>query len=171
MMNIEKVTTLSPRGGWLRRWKAFGLTFAVGKGCGIKAKWPKGCNRAKALNGQRKTGLMANAHKKKPTLYERQGGCCWLCRRPLEQKRMQIHHVLPLVLYPELGSKDDNLMLLCPECHRHIHQNALLSANLIRERAVLLGVGDLAERFGEWTEKNSTTDWKNKNNHYGTQES
>ena len=41
-------------------------------------------------------------------------------------------------------------MLLCPECHRHIHHNALLSANLIQERAAAMGVTDLQDRFGEW---------------------
>ena len=41
-------------------------------------------------------------------------------------------------------------MLLCPECHRHIHRNPLLASTLIRETATKLGVTDLTERFEKW---------------------
>lgn len=135
--------------GWLRRWRAFGMTFAVSKGCGIKAKWSKGCSRSTVINGQRKTGLLANAHKKKERLYERQHHCCWLCNKEMRQRDLQIHHILPLYFYPELSGATDNLLLLCDRCHKHIHQNPLLSANLIRETAVKLGVTDLTERFSQ----------------------
>lgn len=149
---MERLSTQNPRDGWLRRWHLFGLTFAIGKGCGVKARWPRprGCNTATAINGQRLTNIMANAHKKKQRLYNAQQGRCWLCREETDIRSLQIHHVLPLRLYPELGSAEQNLMLLCPECHRHIHRNALFSANLIRERAAAMGITDLQDRFAHW---------------------
>lgn len=106
-----------------------------------------------AINGQRKTNLHANAHKKKDRLYVAQHGRCWLCGREMKQCDLQIHHILPLYYYPELAAAEDNLMLLCDTCHKHMHQNPLLSSNLIYGTAARLGVTDLAERFNGWLNK------------------
>lgn len=134
-----------------KTWRVLGLYFTISN-CRVKTKWPRprGCNAATAINGQRLTNIMANAHKKKHRLYNAQQGRCWLCREETDIRSLQIHHILPLRLYPELGSAEQNLMLLCPECHRHIHRNALLSANLIRQRAAAMGITDLQDRFGHW---------------------
>ena len=133
--------------GWLRRWKAFGLTFAIGKGCGVKPKWPTGCKKARSINGQRKTNLMSNAHKKKKKLYEDQHHQCWLCGCEMSQRELQIHHILPLYYYPEFASVPDNLLLLCNRCHIHVHHDPLLAAGLVHDVALKLGVTNPRERF------------------------
>lgn len=149
---MDKLTYLSPSYGWLRRWRAFGLTFAVAKGCGIKARWPKkkGCSADKSINGQRKTNLMANAHKKKPRIYVKQGECCALCGKPMNIDKLQIHHILPLHYFPEVGCAEGNLLLVCEQCHHHIHSNPLLMTDMMRDKAQELGVTDLDERYEKY---------------------
>ena len=146
---METITSNQGQSGWLRRWRAFGMTFAVAKGCGVKAKWTKrkGCSADKSINGQRKTNLMANAHKKKQRIYEKQGGCCALCGKPMLADQLQLHHILPLHYFPEVGAAEGNLMLVCDPCHHHIHMNPLLMADLMRGKAQELGVSDLDERY------------------------
>jgi len=131
---------------WLKRWKAFGLTFAIAKGVGVRAK-KKGCSPAKAVSGQRKAGLRANAHKKKPRLYERQQGQCAICHCELPMEMMEIHHKLPVHYFPELSGATDNLMLLCPECHKFLHTNTLMNADLIRETAGVFGIKEPEMRW------------------------
>ena len=149
---METITSYHGQSGWLRRWRAFGITFSVAKGYGVKAKWPKhkGCSADKSINGQRKTNLMANAHKKKQRIYVKQGGCCALCGKPMEADELQLHHILPLHFFPEVGAAEANLMLVCDQCHHHIHQNPLLMADLMRGKAQELGVNDLDERYSKF---------------------
>mgnify|MGYP002521582958 CR=1 FL=1 len=144
-----KIGLLPPPSGWLKKWRIFGITLAVAYGCCVR-KQKKGCSQKRAINGQRKAGILANAHNKKPRLYEAQQGQCFLCHREYKIKKMQIHHVLPLVLYPEYGSCIDNLILLCPECHQHIHWNPILNARLIQEKATEFGITDITTKFGSW---------------------
>ena len=125
---------------WLRRWQAFGLTFAIAKGVGVKAKHKKWCKPNAAINGQRKTNLMAKAHKKKPRLYEQQEHRCAICRNEFQIGTLQIHHKAPLHYFPELGAAADNLLLVCPECHRFIHSNPLLMSDMIRDAARHFGI-------------------------------
>jgi 5-methylcytosine-specific restriction endonuclease McrA len=40
-------------------------------------------------------------------------------KRPWEQ--MQIHHIFPVRLAPQLRYDVNNMLLLCPDCHRIIH--------------------------------------------------
>ena len=95
---------------------------------------------------RQKTNHMANCHKRKPKMYEEQGGCCPICGKPFKQSEMQLHHVLPLERYPELGSSRDNLLLVCPACHQEIHRNPFLNSRLMVERACRLGI-DLSQRY------------------------
>ena len=61
-------------------------------------------------------------NRKKIMIYEKKGGCCELCGSHFPLSELQIHHIRPVNLYPELISKESNLRLLCAECHVKVHK-------------------------------------------------
>lgn len=60
--------------------------------------------------------------RKKIRIYEKNDGCCELCGSHFPLSKLQIHHIRPVNLYPELISKESNLRLLCAECHVKVHK-------------------------------------------------
>jgi 5-methylcytosine-specific restriction endonuclease McrA len=44
-----------------------------------------------------------------------------VCKNKLKWEQMQIHHVLPIRLAPQLRYDVNNMLLLCPNCHHIIH--------------------------------------------------
>lgn len=64
-------------------------------------------------------------------LYERQKGCCLVCKRQITAKtRWNAHHLHPKYL----GGKwtAENLVLLHPICHIQVHQNKMVAAVLTK---------------------------------------
>jgi 5-methylcytosine-specific restriction endonuclease McrA len=55
---------------------------------------------------------------KSQIIYEK--GCCEICG---SIKKLQVHHILPRCSNPELNLDKDNLMVLCEDCHKKIHEN------------------------------------------------
>lgn len=51
------------------------------------------------------------------------GGRCELCGIPLDKGNASVHHILYKSLHPELEFEEWNLMALCGDCHRRIHEN------------------------------------------------
>lgn len=51
-----------------------------------------------------------------------------------------IHHVLPVCAYPELERCKENMLWICPECHRTIHHNPYLMGKMILKKINELGV-------------------------------
>jgi 5-methylcytosine-specific restriction endonuclease McrA len=51
----------------------------------------------------------------------RQGWRCLVCKAL--SVRLEVHHVLPLRLWPEHGTDEANLVALCPQCHAR-HESA-----------------------------------------------
>jgi 5-methylcytosine-specific restriction endonuclease McrA len=44
-----------------------------------------------------------------------------VCKNKLKWEQMQIHHVFPIRLAPQLRYDVNNMLLLCPTCHHAIH--------------------------------------------------
>lgn len=51
-------------------------------------------------------------------LYEK--GCCEICG---SDRFLQVHHILSRHKHPELALDKENLMVLCKDCHKKIHEN------------------------------------------------
>ena len=67
--------------------------------------------------------------------YHETGGCCEGCGQHLAKKQMQIHHILPLNVFPQLVHEEWNMMMLCKRCHYMVHNNPLWSGELMRNVA------------------------------------
>jgi hypothetical protein len=89
-----------------------------------------------------KDHCVENEHK----LYERQGGRCQHCGQPFDYDAMELHHVLPLSRFPELGQSIRNGIVLCHNCHKEVHCNPWRNIELMKAKAEELGI-DLKERY------------------------
>jgi 5-methylcytosine-specific restriction endonuclease McrA len=93
-------------------------------------------------NGNTKDILIKNKHK----LYERQGGKCPHCGLQFEYEDLEIHHILPINRFPEIGKSIRNEIMLCHRCHKEVHCNPFLNIEMMKAKAEELGI-DLAERY------------------------
>ena len=59
---------------------------------------------------------------------------------------MELHHVLPLARFPELGQSIRNGIMLCHKCHKEVHCNPWRNIELMKAKAEELGI-DLTERY------------------------
>lgn len=65
-------------------------------------------------------------------IYERGGGKCERCGKPIEYTEMQLHHVVPASMNGT--NNPHNLMCLCRDCHKLIHGNAVVNHDLIEKK-------------------------------------
>lgn len=103
--------------------------------------------KKRAIRDLRYTGFAAdkcvyNKHK----LYEQQDGKCPHCGKPFEYDKMELHHILPLARFPELGITKENGVMLCHTCHKEVHCNPFLNIQMMQKKAVEFGI-DLRERY------------------------
>ena len=61
---------------------------------------------------------------KRKALYRRQAGRCGFCGIELRLDEMELHHIIGVSDRPDLLCRNDNLVLLCPSCHRQQHNNS-----------------------------------------------
>lgn len=76
----------------------------------------------------------------KQKLYERQGGCCPHCGQAFGYDVMELHHVLPLSRFPELGKSIRNGIMLCHKCHKEIHNNPYKEIAMMEAKAKELNI-------------------------------
>lgn len=72
-------------------------------------------------------------------VYERERGCCQRCGRFVFGKLAQVHHIVKVKDNPILKLQEDNLRLLCPECHmieEHGEKNKKVFANFFNSPPV-----------------------------------
>lgn len=69
-----------------------------------------------------------------------QDGVCPMCGGKFEFTSMELHHVLPLARFPELGIENRNVLFLCHDCHSNIHNDPFLNASMMEAKAGELGV-------------------------------
>lgn len=120
---------------WIKRWRMFGLTFAVSN-CRVKMREPSQMRCRYAEDGQ---GQNPMTRLKRET-YGRAGGCCEICGKPVEYKKSQLHHVLPCARMTQFTTDKRNVMLLCHGCHQEIHSNPMKMAQMMQAKADELGV-------------------------------
>lgn len=53
---------------------------------------------------------------------------------------LELHHILPRVKFPQLVDMEENIMVLCHDCHKEIHCNPFLNAALMERKAAELHV-------------------------------
>lgn len=82
----------------------------------------------------------------KRKLYERQGGRCPICGQPFEYDKMELHHILPIARFPELGQSIRNGVMLCRKCHKEVHFNPFKNIEMMQKKAEELGI-DLKKRY------------------------
>ena len=68
-------------------------------------------------------------------IYERSGWKCEICGADIHRGG-QIHHVLPYGRFPELARDERNMMCLCNDCHREVHNNPYYNIRLQEEKAL-----------------------------------
>lgn len=57
---------------------------------------------------------------------------CEICGKDLSDwKHAELHHILPVSLVPELARDPKNMMILCHECHKAIHDNPFVYSRQI----------------------------------------
>ncbi len=87
-----------------------------------------------------------NLSRKKLRRYKQTGGCCQICGHHGEIGQMEMHHILPIAVFPELGNEITNMILLCRQCHFLVHHNPMLNLKLMSRQATQNGI-DLSKRY------------------------
>ena len=127
------------RKGWAKKFRIGRLYFYISN-CRMK-KRPK---RDLMYSNYVQDHCVENKRK----LYERQGGKCPHCGQPFEYEAMELHHVLPLSRFPELGQSIRNGIMLCHRCHKEVHCNPWRNIQMMKEKAQEMGI-DLSERYNQ----------------------
>ena len=123
--------------GWHKRLRIGKLYFYVSN-CRMK----KRPIRDLMYTGGTEDHCKENKHK----LYERQGGGCPICGQAFEYDKMELHHILPIARFPELGQSIRNGIMLCHKCHKEVHCNPFKNIEMMQKKAQELGI-DLKERY------------------------
>lgn len=83
----------------------------------------------------------------KEKLWRKHDGHCQICGKKIDKfGHSQLHHVLSWWRFPQFETDERNLMLLCRDCHSHIHREPFLETRMITEKANELGI-DLKEYY------------------------
>ena len=82
----------------------------------------------------------------KRKLYDRQGGCCPHCGQSFDYEQLELHHILPIARFPELGTSIRNGIMLCHQCHKEVHCNPYKNIRMMEAKAKELGY-DLTTRY------------------------
>lgn len=53
---------------------------------------------------------------------------------------IQLHHILPYKIFPELEHDERNVLPLCASCHQHLHENIYMDIELMEETGRELGI-------------------------------
>lgn len=125
------------RRGWAKKFRAFGLYFYISN-CRMK----KRPIRDLMYTNQIQDHCIVIKHK----LYERQGHRCPHCEQPFGYEQLEMHHILPLSRFPELGQSIRNGILLCHACHKEVHINPYKNIRMMEAKAQELGI-NLMDRY------------------------
>ena len=125
------------RKGWAKKFRIGRLYFYISN-CRMK-KRPK---RDLMYSNYVQDHCVENKRK----LYERQGGKCPHCGQPFDYEAMELHHVLPLSRFPELGQSIRNGIMLCHRCHKEVHCNPYLNIQMMEDKAKEMGI-ELKDRY------------------------
>lgn len=77
---------------------------------------PQTTETVRELNRRHEAAVMA--------LWERQRGGCKVCGMKLMPRQMQVHHIRPVSIHPELRWEPGNMQGVCARCHQLLHSVA-----------------------------------------------
>lgn len=124
------------RSGWVKRFR-IGRLYLYISNCRLKRRPIRDL-----VYSRGKDRLLENKEK----LYERHGGICPHCGQHFEKNQMDLHHILPVSRFPELGRSIKNCILLCRPCHKEVHMNPYKNIKMMEAKAKEFDV-NLNERF------------------------
>lgn len=75
----------------------------------------------------------------KQGIVDKRGGVCARCGKN-GGGALELHHILSRAKFPQLVDMEENIMVLCHECHKEIHCNPFLNASLMERKAAELHV-------------------------------
>jgi hypothetical protein len=77
----------------------------------------------------------------KNMLWKKYDGHCQICGKKIEKYGYsQLHHILNWYRFPEYETDERNLLLLCRDCHSHIHKEPFLECRMIEDKCKELGI-------------------------------
>lgn len=77
----------------------------------------------------------------KNMLWKKHDGHCQICGKKIEKfGYSQLHHILNWWRFPEYETDERNLLLLCSDCHSHIHKEPFLECKMIEDKCKELGI-------------------------------
>lgn len=77
----------------------------------------------------------------KEMLWKKHDGHCQICGKKIDKFcHSQVHHVLNWWRFPQFHTDERNLLLLCNDCHAHIHREPFLQCKMIEAKAKELDV-------------------------------
>lgn len=83
----------------------------------------------------------------KNMLWKKYDGHCQICGKKIEKYGYsQLHHILNWYRFPEYETDERNLLLLCRDCHSHIHKEPFLECRMIEDKCNELGI-NFKERY------------------------
>lgn len=68
--------------------------------------------------------------KKRREIQRLYNGKCAICG---SSDCVEAHHIVPLAVLPQLRLDNDNIILLCSDCHRLAHNGIISPTNLIQK--------------------------------------
>lgn len=81
------------------------------------------------LYRNRRKKLLRMKHK----MWKQNGGRCEECGKQMDEEALEIHHIVPVSVRPELIASRSNLHLVCPECHAKLHGRPVCGGGYFRE--------------------------------------
>lgn len=79
--------------------------------------------------------------KTKEMLWKKYDGRCQICGKKIDKfGHSQVHHVLSWWRFPEYETDERNLLLLCRDCHSHIHKEPFLECKMIDDKCKEFGI-------------------------------
>lgn len=121
---------------WIKRWHIFGLTFAVSNRR-VKMREPSKDRWTWEESPAEGRGRLCRM---KHERYDKSGGCCDMCGKHFDYRKLQLHHILPYSRMSQFATEERNMLLLCHDCHREIHSNPFRQVEMMTKKAKELGV-------------------------------
>lgn len=129
---------------FFKKIQLFGCTvYITDKDCRVRKR------QKRDVGMQTKKERKDNFLKHKWPIIQNRGGQCEICG---SSEHLNIHHILPYSRFPEYQNDERNMLVVCPKCHKGIHDNPFMMCEMIKHKANELDV-DYKERYYSKNEK------------------
>lgn len=136
VINNRKVVFNTPT-GLPQKQKHFKRMFKIGK-LRFYLTWNYRLKNSSQRDNTRNHNGIVQA---KQMLWDKYDGHCQICGKKIEMYgHSQVHHILSWWRFPQYETDERNIMLLCRDCHNHIHKEPFLQVGMIEEKCKELGI-------------------------------